>query len=211
MPTISQASTRFAHNAGQTMRVEQPELEVAKSKVAVNNEVDRQSDIAHLNNRVTLLEWKGMDMEKLIVFRALATALQFTICRKFGDMITSKYAYTTTFDHVRDMVTDKKENAQRKKVYQHIVQLFAEEGVEEEDITKAIKVIHEAGTYSNHPVMIEDSSGIFHHPDVAEIGKMIAEAPVEVTLRSDAARLLRILAQLRDPKLPLLATTQDAK
>jgi len=186
--------------------------EVVKHRRQIRKEKkERESDNKNLSDMIADLEKDKLDLRRVMLVRALATATQFAVAEKFNGLFSGRYAYSTTIDDIRKKVYSKSNtDAKSTATYRAMIALFAAEGVNEADVPQLIKNIRKIGTNNIHPMTMIDSQGLEHQPDVVEMSQIIAASPVEVVLKDDAVILLRVLAKIQDKNLPLLATTTTA-
>lgn len=164
---------------------------------------ERQTEYTKLSDRIV-----GRDEdERFKMLGRLATATQFAMAEKFNGLFSRRYSYNTSIEEIYHKIYSEENNDSSSiATYQSIIDLFAAEGVLEEDIPHLIQSIREVGT-SNSFLSIEiiNTSNVEQYIDATEMAKIIDEVLLSPTVKTDATILLWVLVQL-----PLLTTAHKA-
>jgi len=171
------------------------ELLLVKAALAEEKH-DRMEESAGLKNRIKILEEECVTQKSKMVLRALSTALQSAMVRKFPEgTFSKKYPWTVTYDIIVEKAAKLKDN-EINKILRCIVESFNKCDILEVDIGTTLKAFRELGTSTSHPTTVLNGEGVEIVPTFDDLLYVVEHIPLSYmdgVERKDARSILGTL------------------
>ena len=173
--------------------------EIFEIKQALRQEKqDRKDEQEKMQLSISRLQNVNLNVRKLRLVCALATAVQFAITQKFPELKFSKFPFSCTINDIKGKI-DKAKKPELSERFQGIIALFVKHGIGEEDIADTIRIIREIGTLSSHPTTMINEDGVEFIPSAEQLREYIvslSESDLDSDRKVDASALLSVLVEL---------------